>query len=42
MWLRFFSYGPYLDLVERKFGTQERRNVEEMAKIKLSRKLLGN
>lgn len=40
MWHRFFSYEPYLQLVEKKFGAQERRNVEEMAKIKLRRKLL--
>lgn len=39
-WQMYFTHQPYLDLIERKFGIQERRNVEEMAKIKLRRKLL--
>jgi hypothetical protein len=39
-WQTYFTYKPYLDLVEKKFGAQERRNVEEMAKIQLKRKLL--
>jgi radical SAM superfamily enzyme YgiQ (UPF0313 family) len=41
-WQTYFTHQPYLDLVEKKFGAQERRNVEEMAKIRLRRKLLGN
>jgi radical SAM superfamily enzyme YgiQ (UPF0313 family) len=41
-WQTYFTYKPYLDLVEKKFGAQERRNVEEMAAIRLRRKLLGN
>jgi hypothetical protein len=41
-WQTYFTYKPYLDLVEKKFGAQERRNVEEMAKIRLRRKLLGD
>jgi radical SAM superfamily enzyme YgiQ (UPF0313 family) len=41
-WHTYFSYEPYLALVEKKFGGKERRNVEEMAKIRLRRKLLGN
>jgi len=41
-WHSYFSHPPYLDLVERKFGAQQRRNVEEMAKVKLKRKLLGD
>jgi hypothetical protein len=40
-WHTYFQYTPFLDLVERKFGAQERRNVEDMASIKLKRKLLG-
>ena len=32
----------YLDLVDRKFGSIERKNIEEMAKIKLKRKALNN
>jgi anaerobic magnesium-protoporphyrin IX monomethyl ester cyclase len=39
-WHTYFSHQPFLDLIEKKFGTQERRNVEEMAKIRLKRKLL--
>lgn len=39
-WQTYFTHQPYLDLVEKKFGQQERRNVEEMAKIRLRRKLL--
>jgi anaerobic magnesium-protoporphyrin IX monomethyl ester cyclase len=37
-WQTYFTYEPYLQLVERKFGEQERRNVEEMSRIKLRRK----
>lgn len=39
-WQTYFTHPPYLELVEKKFGIQERLNVEEMAKIKLRRKLL--
>ena len=39
-WQAYFSYEPYLRLVESKFGEQERRNVEEMAKIRLRRRIL--
>lgn len=41
-WHRYFSNPSYLALVEKKFGGQERKNVEDMAKIKLKRKLLGD
>jgi radical SAM superfamily enzyme YgiQ (UPF0313 family) len=41
-WQTYFSCQPYLALVEKKFGSQERRNVEDMAKIRLRRKLLGD
>jgi radical SAM superfamily enzyme YgiQ (UPF0313 family) len=41
-WHKYFSHEPYLALVEKKFGLQERRNVEEMARIRLKRKLLGD
>lgn len=41
-WHKYFSNSAYLDLVQRKFGMQERRNVEEMAMIRLKRKLLGD
>ena len=41
-WHTYFAHEPYLQLVERKFGDQQRKNVEEMAKIRLKRKLLGD
>ncbi len=41
-WQKYFSNPAYLDLVERKFGLDQRHNVEAMAKIKLRRKLLGD
>ena len=41
-WQKYFSHPPYLDLVERRFGAEQRRNVSAMARIKLRRKLLGD
>ena len=41
-WQTYFTNPAYLKLVEKKFGGQERRNVEDMASIKLKRKLLGD
>jgi radical SAM superfamily enzyme YgiQ (UPF0313 family) len=41
-WQTYFTNSAYLDLVERKFGFQQRHNVEDMTKIKLKRKLLGH
>ncbi len=41
-WHEYFSNPNYLNLVESKFGTQSRLNLEDMAKIKLKRKLLGD
>jgi radical SAM superfamily enzyme YgiQ (UPF0313 family) len=41
-WQAYFTHKPYLELVERKFGPMERRNVEEMANIRLKRRLLGD
>ena len=42
MWQRFFRHEPYLRLVESKFGEKQRRNVEQMAAIRLKRRLLGD
>jgi predicted O-linked N-acetylglucosamine transferase (SPINDLY family) len=39
---KYFTENNYLDLVEKKFGYQQRKNIEEMTKIKLKRKLLGD
>lgn len=41
-WHTYFSSPAFLALVARKFGAQERDNVEEMAKIRLRRRLLGD
>jgi anaerobic magnesium-protoporphyrin IX monomethyl ester cyclase len=41
-WQTYFSYEPYLKLVEEKFGIKQRKNVEELSKIKLKRKILGD
>ncbi|MBX3606919.1 MAG: cobalamin-dependent protein [Piscinibacter sp.] len=38
----YFTHPAYLELVERRFGAPQRANVEEMAKIRLKRKLLGD
>jgi anaerobic magnesium-protoporphyrin IX monomethyl ester cyclase len=41
-WHTYFTNPAYLSLVEKRFGLQQRKNVEEMAQIKLKRKLLGH
>jgi anaerobic magnesium-protoporphyrin IX monomethyl ester cyclase len=41
-WQAYFSNPKYLDLIERRFGPEQRRNVQAMASIKLRRKLLGD
>ena len=41
-WQKYFTHGPYLDLVERRFGMQERKNVVDMSQIRLKRKILGD
>lgn len=41
-WHTYFTNPAYLSLVEHKFGLQERKNVEDMATIKLKRKMLGD
>jgi anaerobic magnesium-protoporphyrin IX monomethyl ester cyclase len=41
-WQTYFTNPAYLDLVGRKFGEVERKNVEDMSSIRLKRKLLGD
>jgi anaerobic magnesium-protoporphyrin IX monomethyl ester cyclase len=41
-WRKYFSAPAYLGLVEKKFGLQERKNIEAMSSIHLKRKLLGD
>lgn len=39
-WQTYFTNPKYLELVEKRFGAQQRKNVEDMAKIPLRRRLL--
>jgi len=39
-WEKYFTNEKYLSLVETKFGIQQRKNVEDMASIKLKRQIL--
>ena len=41
-WTKYFSNPIYLQMVEKRFGSSQRENVEDMAKIKLKRKILGH
>lgn len=41
-WREYFTKESYLELVDRKFGAEERRNVEAMASIHLRRRILGD
>ena len=41
-WQTYFTNPAYLALVEQKFGLQQRTNVEDMAKLRLRRRLLGD
>lgn len=41
-WHKYFSRPEYLGMIERKFGVEQRRNVEDLTKIRLKRKLLGD
>jgi hypothetical protein len=39
-WETYFSLEPYLNLIDRKFGKQQRINVQDLSKVELKRKLL--
>lgn len=41
-WQRYFSNPVYLSSIERKFGPAQRRNIEEMARVRLKRRILGD
>jgi len=41
-WQKYFTNSAYLNIVESRFGQQQRSNVEDMSKIKLKRKILGD
>lgn len=39
-WMKYFTNSNYLDMVEKKFGLEQRNNIVDMTKIKLRRKIL--
>lgn len=41
-WQKYFTNPAYLNLVEQEFGALERKNIEDMASIRLKRKILGD
>lgn len=40
-WHKYHARKEYLDLIERKFGIEQRKNMENLIKIKIKRKILG-
>jgi anaerobic magnesium-protoporphyrin IX monomethyl ester cyclase len=41
-WQKYFTNEPYLELVERRFGAVQRANVQELSKVRLKRRILGD
>ena len=41
-WQTYFTNPAYLDLVEKRFGSQQRQNINEMSAVSLKRKILGD
>jgi len=41
-WSKYHSHLPFLDKVEKKYGKAARTNIENMTKVKLKRKILGD
>ena len=41
-WQTYFTRPIYLNMIEQKFGIQQRKNIENLSKIKLKRKILGD
>lgn len=41
-WYKYHTNLDYLAMIEKKFGTSSRKNIEDMTQIKLKRKLLGD
>jgi hypothetical protein len=39
-WTKYHTHLPFLDMMEKKHGKRIRQNIEDMAKIKLKRKIL--
>tara|TARA_R100001086_G_C11616350_1_gene197499 strand:+ start:269 stop:484 length:216 start_codon:yes stop_codon:yes gene_type:complete len=40
--LEYYTNDKYLDMIKSKFGAETRQDIENMTKIKLKRKLLGD
>ena len=41
-WRRYFTDPAYLGMIEQKFGILARANIEDLAKIRLKREILGD
>lgn len=41
-WMKYFTNPAYLNMIENKFGVGAREHIQEMTKIKLKRKILGD
>jgi len=41
-WLEYHTHEPFLEKIEKKYGKVARENIEDMTKIKLKRKILGD
>ena len=41
-WQAYHTHPPFLDKIEKKYGREIRKNIEDMTKIKLKRKILGD
>ena len=41
-WQKYFTNPSYLNKVKKKFGEENAKNINELSKIKLKRKILGD
>lgn len=41
-WIKYHTYPPFLQKVERKYGREARENIEQMARIRLKREICGD
>lgn len=41
-WRKYHTRNEYIELIERKFGVEQEKNIEELTKIKIKRKILGD
>lgn len=41
-WHKYHTRNEYLELIKRKFGVEQKNNIEELTKIKIKRKILGD